>query len=259
MSKRKTEELPQEQETWMELDAGLNKIKVGSVPIDKLVRLRTNYREQSSAQRQAMDKSTEKFGFQSLIVVSKLPDGTYSVIDGHHREDVLRFKGAKMAPVILLPEGMAAADLDLGRIAFNISAEVKDDEFASLLRDILSAGGDMHEVATISTVSDKFLEELTRKLDSEPIADTSELDREVLDTGSTKKRKTPRFKVVVLTDTESEEGGVRVCLCSTETIISKEVRECMADLKIAVDEIEPFYFESDEELVELINAPGEEE
>lgn len=256
-SKTKAEEVPIN-ETWMELDAGLNKIKVGSVPIDKLVRVRNNYREQSSAQRQAMDKSTEKFGFQSLIVVSKQADGTYAVIDGHHREDVLRFKGATMAPVILLPEGMSAADLDLSRIAFNISAEVKDDEFASLLRDILAEGGDMQDVATISTVSDKFLEELTRKLDDEPLADTSELDREVLDTGAGKKKKTPKLKIVVLADSESPEGAVRFCICPTDTIISNEIRQGLGDLKIAVDEIEPFYFENDEELIELLDGSGEE-
>lgn len=258
-SKTKAEEVPIN-ETWMELDAGLNKIKVGSVPIDKLVRVRNNYREQSSAQRQAMDKSTEKFGFQSLIVVSKLPDGTYSVIDGHHREDVLRFKGATMAPVILLPEGMAAADLDLGRIAFNISAEVKDDEFAKLLRDILEEGGDMKDVATISTVSDKFLEELTRKLDDEPLTDTSELDREVLDTGASKKKKAPKLKMVVLSDTEDPAGGnVRFCICPIDTIISNEIRQGLGDLKIAVDELEPFYFENEEELIELLDGSGEEE
>lgn len=231
-------------EQWMELDAGLNKIHIGSVPIDRLVRTRNNYREQSTAQRKAMDKSTEKFGFQSLIVVSKLPDGTYAVQDGHHREDVLRFKGAKTAPVILLPEGMSAADLDLSRIAFNISAEVKDDEFASLLRDILSKGASMEDVATISTVSDKFLEELTRKLDDEPMPDTSELEREV--TEKEKKRKTPKLKVVIISDPETETAHFGIC--PAETIISEQVRQGLEDLKFSVGEIEPFYFEDDEEL-----------
>jgi len=254
MTKSKSEqrraEVQAPDEQWMELDAGLNKIHIGSVPIDRLVRTRDNYREQSTAQRKAMDKSTEKFGFQSLIVVSKLPDGNYAVQDGHHREDVLRFKGAKTAPVILLPEGMSAADLDLSRIAFNISAEVKDDEFAKLLRDILSNGGSMEDVATISTVSEKFLEELTRKLDDEPMPDTSELDREVGEQKE-KKRKIPKLKIVVISDPETESAHFG--LCPAETIISDQVRQGLADLKYSVGEIEPFYFEDDEELSVFIS------
>ena len=36
-------------------------------------------------------------------------------------------------------------------------------------------------------------------------------------------------------------------------------RQGLGDLKIAVDEIEPFYFENDEELIELLDGSGEEE
>ena len=107
---------------------------------------RENYRKMNEKQKATLRASTDSLGFQSFLVVVKESDGTYGIVDGHHRRDELEAKGATEAPVILLPEGTDPRKADMGMFSFNVSAEVQDEKFASLVLQMLEDGADAEQL-----------------------------------------------------------------------------------------------------------------
>ncbi|TXH42785.1 MAG: hypothetical protein E6Q97_35175, partial [Desulfurellales bacterium] len=169
MSKKKSDEVPQhvvsgstssQDEKFMVLDAGINQIVVGSVPLSKLSKRRPNYRRMNRQQKETLKASVDKFGFQDLITVVREADGSYGIVDGHHRVEELSERGATRVPVVLLPEGTGKVDADLGMLSFNVSAEIVDTEFSAFIKDLMDTGVDAEELRKHATISEAFMKTL---------------------------------------------------------------------------------------------------
>jgi len=150
--------------SFITVQAGLNPITVGSVPLGMLSFRRENYRKMTPAQKKTLRGSTDSLGFQSFILVIKEADGTYGIVDGHHRRDELEEQGAATAPVILLPEGTDPKKADLGMFSFNVSAEIQDDKFAKMVLEMLESGVAPEEVGLHAGVSEDFMKGIQERM-----------------------------------------------------------------------------------------------
>ena len=257
---------------FMVLQGGPNPITVGVVPIALITFRRANYRKMNQRQRETLQAGIDRLGFQTLLIVVKEEDGTYGLVDGHHRLEELKAAGATMAPVICLPEGTTKEDADLGMLSLNVSAELDDVQFGQFISDLMSGGTDSEEIRKHGTLSAAFMDQLQEALDrtdAEPQPDT-DLPTEVTPGAEKqKKSKVPDLKVVVLLAvTEPEEEGGEpgkaiqdLFLCPKSTILSAEVREALEVSGFAIDEVEAAYFEEEGQFMEMLTDRygGEEE
>jgi len=261
---KKTEKTEEPTEKFMTLNAGTNDITVGSIPVEKLGFIRKNYRKMNAQQRETLAASVDRFGFQSLVAVVKNPDGTYAIVDGHHRVEELQARGAKTIPVILLPEG-SPTDRKLGMLSFNVSAEVQDAEFAELLTELMAEGADGEEIRKAATISATFMADLEAMLaknseEAPPVGD--ELDRE--GTGSekkAKKNKNPQIKLLVLlgADGPGEPMTVQMyCAAPLDTVISRDVRQTLSESGVELDEVVPTWVDNESHLMETLAAMATE-
>lgn len=252
-------------EKFITLDAGVNTITVGTIPMAKLGTIRANYRKMNKQQRETLSASVNKFGFQSFVAVVRNADGTYAIVDGHHRVDELRERGSLMVPVIVLPEG-AETDRKLGMLSFNVSAEVQDEELVKLLQELMSEGADTEEIRKAATISESFMADLEAALhrnSEEAPPPGEELDREGTGTErKAKKGKDPQIKLLVLL-AQSEEGGPMMvqmyCATPKETIISREVRETLQESGVTLDETAPIWVDNEGHLMEKLAEMASEE
>jgi hypothetical protein len=106
------------------------------IPVDSIRFRRRNYRRMDARTWQALDRSFEKFGLFSAIIVCKGSGGDYYMVDGHHRLEMAKKKGYKWIPAFVFPEGVDPKDLDLAMLAFNITAEVEPEPYIELISDL---------------------------------------------------------------------------------------------------------------------------
>lgn len=242
-------------EKFVTLDAGINKVTVGTIPLSKLSIRRKNYRKMNREQKETLQASVDKFGFQDLITVVREADGTYGIVDGHHRVEELESRGADKIPVVLLPEGLSKTDADLGMLSFNVSAEIVDVEFSELIKELMGSGADIEEIRKHATISESFMEALQSHL-AEPTGGS--LDGEDIQSGiggekPRKAKKPPQVKLVVILTKDEEDNVVPAFfLTHADTIIGKEVRDVLAGENIDLEEIEPTWFENDANLMEIL-------
>lgn len=257
-------ELPTE-ERFVEIEAGTNKITVGSIPLEKLGFIRENYRKMNKRQQETLAASVDRFGFQSFVAVVKNADGSYAIVDGHHRVQELRDRGATSVPVILLPEG-TQQDRKLGMLSFNVSAEVEDEKFAALVLELMADGADVEDIRKAATLSESFMEDLEKTLamsgEEAPPAEDA-LDREgTASEPKAKKSKIPAIKVLVLL-APNEPGGAPTiqALMAThaDTVISKDVRDTLEASGISIDEVPPTWVENEGHLLELLASADDED
>lgn len=247
----------------MVLQGGPNPITVGVVPISMISFRRDNYRKMNARQRETLQAGIDRLGFQTLLIVIREADGTFGLVDGHHRLEELKAAGALMAPVIVLPEGTTKEDADLAMLSLNVSAELDDAQFGKFISDLMAGGTDAEEIRKHGTLSESFMDQLQEALartDGEPQPD-DDLPTDVTPgSEKAKKSKVPDLKVVVLLGiTEPEEAGGEpgksiegLFLCPKATIISAEVREALEVSGFAIDEVEAAYFEDEGQLMEML-------
>jgi hypothetical protein len=254
-------------EKFVTLNAGVNDITVGTIPMSKLGVIRANYRKMNKQQRETLAASVDRFGFQSFVAVVRNEDGSYAIVDGHHRVEELRERGSLTVPVILLPEG-STHDRKLGMLTFNVSAEVQDEEFVKLLQELMAEGADSEAIRKAATISDTFMADLEAALHrhgEEAPAPGDELDHEGTGTEKKpKKSKDPQIKLLVLL-APAEEGGPLVvqmyCATPKDTIISREVRQTLEESGVVLDETLPVWVDNEGHLMETLAelAAGEPE
>jgi hypothetical protein len=251
--------------SFITVQAGLNPITVGSVPLGMLSFRRENYRKMTPAQKKTLRGSTDSLGFQSFILVIKEADGTYGIVDGHHRRDELEEQGAATAPVILLPEGTDPKKADLGMFSFNVSAEIQDDKFAKMVLEMLESGVAPEEVGLHAGVSEDFMKGIQEMM-AEPIPEpgTDDLPREGSGDKPERTKKVPAVKLVMILSRD-EEGNVApyaFTMTHKDTIISREVREAFDAQGLEIEEVEPIWFADETELVvkldEMAQEPAQE-
>lgn len=229
---------------FIELDAGANKVLVGSVAVKSIAYRRENYRKQSELQQKTMDSSIERHGFQSLIVVVEESPGVYGIVDGHHRYEQLLKRGAEKIPVIKLPSGTSKKDADLGMLTFNVSAEIKDKEFADLITELMKEGATNEEVMSAANISENFLKSIQSALQDieipEPTPGEEELPQEIKET-SKKAKKVPQLKNLVLLVRDEESGAediVQIVQCPRDLIVPEEVRSAFENEGLYIQETE---------------------
>jgi len=110
--------------------------EVRLVPIDSIKYRRKNYRRMDARTWQALDRSFEKFGLFSGIIVYRGKDGNYYMVDGHHRLEMAKVKGYKWITAFVFPEEVNPRDLDLAMLAFNITAEIEPESYMELVSDL---------------------------------------------------------------------------------------------------------------------------
>ena len=246
--------------SFITVQAGLNPITVGSVPLGMLSFRRENYRKMTAAQRKTLRGSTDSLGFQSFILVIKEKDGSYGIVDGHHRRDELEEQGAATAPVILLPEGTDPKKADLGMFSFNVSAEIQDDKFANMVLEMLKEGVSPEEVGLHAGVNDDFMQGIQQMLE-EPVPETAtdDLPREGSGDKPEKTKKAPSVKLVMVLsrDGEGNVSPVAFTMTHKDTIISREVREALDGQGLELEEVEPVWFGDESELVMKLDEIGQ--
>jgi len=249
MAKKTTEEAPK----FFKIPTSTNEIEVGTVPMELLVQRRNNFRKMTRQQKAALKMSLDATGMQSFIQVVRNSDGTFSIVDGHHRRDELIERGAKVAPVIVLPE-MDEQTADKLMLTFNVSAELIDDEFTKLMRDMLDKGIEKSEIATAAVVSEALLDELQKSLEDVEPPDVVEddLPRDVK-VGTKAGKKPPKIKVLILSPTGPDVDGLILAATHADTVITNEVRESVAAAGYSIDEAEPVWVEDGLALVEGIS------
>ena len=263
MAKKSKETEESGGEKFVSINTGTNEIVVGTIPLEKLGFIRENYRKMNARQRETLKASVDRFGFQSFVAVVRNDDGGYAIVDGHHRVEELRARGAASVPVIVLPEG-SKADRKLGMLSFNVSAEVLDDKFADLVKELMEEGADADEIRKAATLSESFMADLQKSLlatgEEAPSLEDA-LDREgATSEPKTKKSKIPNVKILVFM-APNEEGGPpaiqELMVTHRDTVISRDVRSALAESGVEIDEIEPAWVENEEHLMEVLAAAAD--
>ena len=121
---------------------------------------RNNFRKMNPQQLAGLKASIARLGFKSLVTVNVEDDGTFGIIDGHHRYEEACAEGLQTLPCVFLR--LNKVDADWGMLSFNISAETQAGEFNALLKEIMEQGADLVELAAVSDVSVDYLNMLTQ-------------------------------------------------------------------------------------------------
>lgn len=165
--------------------------KLGVVPFDKLVRRRTNYKQMTEAQKKALRANLDEFGFKGFCPVEVRDDGTFGMIDGHHRWEELEARGANGLPVVLIDGDPTR--LDLAMFGFNVVGDNKPHEFLDMVRE-LATKTSVDDVATFAALSPEFLRDL-EEATQRPI-DVPVMPDEVSDTPAPRKAPKPSWEAL---------------------------------------------------------------
>lgn len=207
----------------------LGDMEVGLVPLSQITTRRDNYRKMSSLQMQALRKSIDRFGFKTLVAVERTKTG-FAIIDGHHRVDVLREKGAESVPVVILEPNHSKDELDLAMVTFNITGDVMPDKFYDLITELEASLG-LEEVAEATAVSVDFLSELRR---AEAAAHESAEDiPEMVTEQSTKKGKGKK-RLIAFMGQGMRDGSMWLVEVPGDLVPTKETYTAAGDLGFAL-------------------------
>ena len=240
----------------VKIQTSMNPIEVGTIPMSLLKQRRTNFRKMTKQQRAALKLSMDTAGMQSFIQVVRNDDGTFSIVDGHHRRDELLERGATDIPVVVLPENLDEKAADTLMLTFNVSADLDDTEFAKLLDDMLQKGIAKEQVATAAVISTDMLDQLQNALNEMEVPDAplDELPNEVKGANATKAKKAPKIKIVHLWPSDPESNMANV-LCAThaDTVINREVVGALKEAGYDLEEIEPVWFDGPDDMLEKLS------
>lgn len=151
-------------------------VRVGAIPLELIHPRRTNYRKMTREQEIQLRSSIDKFGFATLIALCEEPNGTFGIIDGHHRVAEARRRGMTNIPAVVL--SVSALDADLGMFSFNVTAETLPAEYYDFIKE-LQITVDQGELAKFTGLTVDFLDTI-RELEkgmprpADPTADQTE-------------------------------------------------------------------------------------
>lgn len=143
-------------------------LKVGAVPMELIHPRRTNYRKMTKEQSTQLKASVDRFGFATLVVLCAEKDGTYGIVDGHHRIAEAKARGMTVVPAVILE--VEALDADLGMFSFNVSAETVPSEYYDFIKE-LQLTVDNSELAQFTGLTQDFLSDLKALEDAAPKPD----------------------------------------------------------------------------------------
>jgi len=139
-------------------------MRVGFVNPADITPRRENPRAMSPEELTALRASVDSMGFKSFVLAEELKPGKFGIVDGHHRVQVLKEKGAPRVPVILLDPGTAANQVDLAMLSFNVTGSPNGPVFVDFVRDLVSKMG-VDIVASHVALDPAFLLDLSKTMD----------------------------------------------------------------------------------------------
>lgn len=134
-------------------------MRLGLVEIERLHQRRDNPRRMSEDEYAALQRSVERFGFSTFIVVVEDAPGSFGVVDGHHRWKLARETGMKRVPVVVLKDDGAYTDLAM--LTFNVGGSPDEAVFVDFLAELTRSLGAM-EVAGFTALDAGFLDDLQK-------------------------------------------------------------------------------------------------
>jgi hypothetical protein len=138
-------------------------MKLAMIPMDLIVQTRANYKKMSPEQFAALRASIQTFGWRSFVVVRSLDDGTFEIIDGHHRYEFAKGRGMVELPCVILDENTELSEL--ARFSFNVAGEVLPDVMLSAIKELDSKYGTT-DAALYTGMSETFVAGLMAQAES---------------------------------------------------------------------------------------------
>lgn len=142
----------------------LGPMRVGFVNPASINPRRENPRKMSPEELTALRSSVDSMGFKSFILAEEIKPGKFGIVDGHHRVQVLKEKGAPTIPIILLDPGTDAGQVDLAMLSFNVTGNPNGPVFVDFVRDLVAKMG-VDIVASHVALDPAFLVDLGKTLD----------------------------------------------------------------------------------------------
>lgn len=139
-------------------------MRVGFVKPGDINPRRENPRAMSPEELTALRASVDSMGFKSFVLAEELKPGKFGIVDGHHRVQVLKEKGAPRVPIILLDPGTAPDQVDLAMLSFNVTGSPNGPVFVDFVRDLVSKMG-VDIVASHVALDPAFLVDLNKTMD----------------------------------------------------------------------------------------------
>lgn len=223
-------------------------LMVGRVLVSRVHPRRNNYRQMNQQQLAGLKASIARLGFKSLVTVNVEEDGTFGIIDGHHRYAEAVEAGDATIPVVFL--FLNKLDADWGMLSFNISAETLAHEFNSLLKDIMAQGADMVELSAVSSVSVEYLDMLNKVGEDIEGALNAGVNPEELLVSPRKPKSKKRYIVIVDWDRKQLVKGVLTV--PSEFVVSRSVQDAAELQGLAVTEPAAIDLEQEKEVLEVV-------
>lgn len=139
-------------------------MRVGFIKPDSISPRRDNPRRMSPEEMVALRASVDSMGFKSFVLAEEIKPGRFGIVDGHHRVQVLKEKGAPSIPVILMDPGMDAKKIDLAMLSFNVTGSPNGPVFLDFVRELTASMG-VDIVASHVGLDPAFLIDLGKTLD----------------------------------------------------------------------------------------------
>lgn len=124
------------------------------IPLGLIVQTQANYKRMTPEQYGALRASVAAFGWKSFAVVRPLDDGTYEMIDGHHRLKLAEERGLDELPCVILDENVEKAGL--ARFSFNVAGEVLPEVYLDAMRALQEEFG-TDDTAAFTGLSQNFV------------------------------------------------------------------------------------------------------
>ncbi len=129
-------------------------MKLALIPLGLIVQTQLNFKRMTPEQYGALRASIESFGWKSFAVVRELDDGTYEMIDGHHRYQLAQERGLDELPCVILDDNSDKAPL--ARFSFNVAGEILPEVYLDALR-VLDDQYGTDDTAAFTGLSSNFV------------------------------------------------------------------------------------------------------
>lgn len=139
-------------------------MRIGFVKPADINPRRENPRAMSPEELTALRSSVDSMGFKSFVLAEELKPGKFGIVDGHHRVQVLKEKGAPRVPIILLDPGTGAGQVDLAMLSFNVTGSPNGPVFVDFVRELVTKMG-VDIVASHVALDPAFLLDLSKTMD----------------------------------------------------------------------------------------------
>lgn len=213
----------------MQWDGG--SIRLGVVPLDRLVKRRENYKAMNERQLKALRANLDRFGFKGFVVVTANVDGSFGMVDGHHRWDEAKRRKMSGLPALLVDNN--ADELDLGMLGFNVVGDMLPGEFYRFALELSGRVGE-ELVFEAAALDDKYIEDL-QKANEAVVLLESELEEgppRELGEGTSRKVTLPSFRLVAVQKSTGRLLGARAVASGFVVTQKMERRAAEAGLEL---------------------------